>query len=159
VPYRRPAGDPDPLPYLDGAENRERGAIAIELEVWLQTEKMRAAGYAGDRISRSNYADAYWTIAQLVAHHTINGCNLRDGDLFGTGTLSGPKPEEAGSMLELTQGGKQPITLSSGETRAFLEDGDTVILRAFCEREGYRRIGFGECRGTVVAPRAAKETA
>jgi fumarylacetoacetase len=159
VPYRRPAEDPDPLPYLDGAENRERGAIAIELEVWLQTEKMRAAGYAGDRISRSNYADAYWTIAQLVAHHTINGCNLRDGDLFGTGTLSGPKPEEAGSMLELTQGGKRPITLSNGETRAFLEDGDTVILRAFCERDGYRSIGFGECRGTVLAPRAAKETA
>jgi fumarylacetoacetase len=149
-PFTRPAGDPDPLPYLDSPENRERGAIGIELEVWLQTGKMRAAGHAGDRLARSNYRDAYWTVTQLVAHHTVNGCNLRDGDLFGSGTLSGPLPEEAGSLLELTQGGRQPIRLSSGETRAFLEDGDTLILRGFCECDGYRRIGFGECRGTVA---------
>jgi fumarylacetoacetase len=152
-PFTRPLGDPAPLPYLDSADNRERGAIAIELEVRVQTEKMRAAGHAGDRIARSNYRDAYWTVDQLVAHHTINGCNLRDGDLFGSGTLSGPRPEEAGSLLELTEGGRQPIRLSNGETRTFLEDGDTVILQGFCERDGYRRIGFGECRGTVMPAR------
>lgn len=151
-PYHRPAGDPDPLPYLDSPDNRERGAISVELEVWLQTETMRAAGHAGDCISRSNYVDAYWSVAQLVAHHTINGCNLRDGDLLGTGTLSGPTPDAAGSLLELTTGGRNPITLSNGETRGFLLDGDTVILRAWCQRDGLRRIGFGECRGTVLPP-------
>jgi fumarylacetoacetase len=154
VAHRRPAVDPDPLPYLDARGNRERGAIDIQLEVWLQTEKMRAAGHAGDRISTSNYRDAYWTVAQLVAHHTVNGCNLRDGDLFGTGTLSGPRSDEAGSLLELTTGGKNPITLSNGETRGFVLDGDTVILRAYCERNGYRRIGFGECRGTALPAHA-----
>ncbi|TGN99193.1 fumarylacetoacetase [Burkholderia sp. USMB20] len=148
--YQRPLGDPDPLPYLDSAGNRERGAISIELEVWLQTEKMRAADHAGDCISRSNYRDAYWTVAQLVAHHTVNGCNLQDGDLLGTGTLSGPTPDAAGSLLELTTGGMSPIVLSNGETRGFLLDGDTVILRAYCHRDGFRRIGFGECRGTVL---------
>jgi fumarylacetoacetase len=154
APCRRPAGDPAPLDYLDSPDNREGGAIDIELEVLLQTERMRAAGQGGERISRSNYTDAYWSVAQLIAHHTINGCNLRDGDLLGTGTLSGPKPEEAGSLLELSQGGKQSITLSNGEARVFLEDGDTVILRAFCQRPGYRRIGFGECRGTVLPAQA-----
>lgn len=150
APHRRPHEDPDPLPYLDSPENRERGAIAIKLEVWLQTERMRSVGFVGDRISRANYAEsAYWTIAQLLAHHTINGCNLRDGDLFGTGTLSGPRPDEAGSLLELTHGGKDAITLSNGEMRGFLVDGDTLTLRAYCERDGFRRIGFGECRGTV----------
>jgi fumarylacetoacetase len=157
TPFRkavsRPAGDPAPLPYLDSAENRARGAIDIELEVWLQTEKMRAAGHAGERLSRSNYADAYWTVAQLVAHHTVNGCNLRDGDLFGSGTLSGPQPEQGGSLMELSQGGKHPLRLSNGEARTFLEDGDTVILKGFCQRDGFRRIGFGECRGTVLPAR------
>jgi fumarylacetoacetase len=153
--YRRPADDPAPLPYLDSADNRAHGAFDIELEVWLQTDAMRRAGHAGDRLARSNYRDAYWTIAQLVAHHTVNGCNLRDGDLFGTGTLSGPRPEEGGSLLELSQGGKRSVALSNGETRTFLEDGDTVILRGLCQRDGARRIGFGECRGTVLAARAA----
>ena len=153
-PFRRPEGDPQPLPYLDSAANREHGAFDIQLEVWLQTSAMREAGHAGDCISRSNYADAYWTVAQLVAHHTVNGCALRPGDLFGTGTLSGPAPEQGGSLLELSAGGKQPLTLSSGEQRSFLEDGDTVVLRAYCERAGTRRIGFGECRGTVL-PAAA----
>ncbi|MEX3982184.1 fumarylacetoacetase [Paraburkholderia sp. EG287A] len=155
MPYQRPAGDPEPLPYLDSPGNRERGAISIELEVWLQTETMRAAGHVGDRISRSNYGEAYWTVAQLLAHHTVNGCNLRDGDLLGTGTLSGPTPDAAGSLLELTTGGRNPITLSNGETRGFLLDGDTVILRAWCQRDGFRRIGFGECRGTVLPARRA----
>ena len=151
VPYRRPAGDPDPLPYLDSPGNREAGAIDIVLEVWLQTAAMRAAGQTAARLSRANYRDAYWTLAQLVAHHTVNGCNLQSGDLLGTGTLSGPEPDQAGSLLELTAGGKRPITLANGETRTFLEDGDTVTLRAWCERPGMRRIGFGECVGTVLA--------
>jgi fumarylacetoacetase len=127
--------------------------IDIELEVWLQTPAMLAAGHAGDRLSRSNFSDGYWTAAQLVAHHTVNGCNLGSGDLFGSGTLSGPLPEQGGSMLELSQGGKQPIRLSNGETRTFAEDGDTVIFKGFCAREGFRRIGFGECRGTVLPAR------
>jgi fumarylacetoacetase len=151
-PFARPPGDPDPLPYLDSAENRELGAIDIALEVWLQTAAMRTAGHAGDRLSRSNFTDAYWTAAQLVAHHSVNGCNLVSGDLFGTGTLSGPGPDQGGSLLELSQGGKHAITLSNGQTRTFLEDGDSVILRGRCEREGFRRIGFGECRGTVLPP-------
>ncbi|MBP6778392.1 MAG: fumarylacetoacetase [Piscinibacter sp.] len=148
--FARPDGDPQPLPYLDSPANREHGAIDIALEVWLQTAGMRAAGQAGERLSRSNFTDGYWTAAQLVAHHSVNGCNLQPGDLFGTGTLSGPGAGQGGSMLELSQGGKQPIRLSNGETRSFLEDGDTVILRGACERPGFRRIGFGECRGTVL---------
>ena len=121
------------------------------MEVVLQTERMAQAGHAGDVISRSNFSEAaYWTVAQLVTHHTVNGCALRAGDLFGTGTLSGPEKHQAGSLLEMTTGGKNPITLSNGERRAFLEDGDTIVLRAYCEREGARRIGFGECRGTVL---------
>jgi fumarylacetoacetase len=150
APFIRPAGDPEPMDYLDSPTNRAQGAISIELEVWLQTPKMRQAGHAGDCISQSNYADAYWTVAQLVAHHTVNGCNLRAGDLFGSGTLSGPKPEQGGSLMELSTGGKQPFALSNGETRAWLEDGDSIILRGYCAQEGFRRIGFGECRGTVL---------
>lgn len=154
APFVRAAGDPQPLPYLDSAENRALGALDIELEVWLQTAAMRQAGHAGERLTRANFKDAaYWTLAQLVAHHTVNGCNLQSGDLLGTGTLSGPEPTQGGSLLELSQGGKQPLTLASGEQRSFLEDGDTVIFRAFCQREGRRRIGFGECRGTVLPSR------
>ena len=138
VAFARPAGDPQPLPYLDSAANREAGAFDIALEVWLQTAKMRAAGHVGDRLMKSNFSDAYWTLAQMVAHHTVNGCNLQPGDLFGTGTLSGPAKEQGGSLLELTLGGKQPITLPNGETRTFLEDGDTIVLRGHCERAGAR---------------------
>jgi len=151
-PFERPAGDPQPLPYLDSPANRASGAFDVQLEVWLQTSKMREAHHPGDRLAASNFADAaYWTVAQLVTHHTVNGCALSNGDVFGTGTLSGPRPEQAGSLIELTEGGKRPLSLSSGEQRTFLEDGDTVILRAACERAGHRRIGFGECRGTVLA--------
>ena len=149
-PHTRPEGDTLVLNYLLAPANTAQGAINIELEVWLQTAQMQAAGHAGDRLSQSNYRDAYWTMAQLVAHHTVNGCNLRAGDLFGTGTLSGPRPEQGGSLMELSAGGKQPISLSNGQTRSYLEDGDTVILRAYCLRAGFRRIGFGECRGTVL---------
>jgi fumarylacetoacetase len=158
APFRsafvRPAGDPQPLPYLDSASNREAGAFDIQLEIWLQTPKMREAGQAGERLVRSNFNDAYWTVAQMVAHHTVNGCNLQSGDLFGTGTLSGPDAEQAGSLLELSEGGKKPIQLANGETRTFLEDGDCIVLRGYCERNGARRIGFGECRGTVLPARS-----
>jgi fumarylacetoacetase len=149
--FTRPAQDPRPLPYLTSAANSEHGAFDIGMEVVLQTAKMAADGIAGEVISRSNFAEAaYWTVAQLVTHHTVNGCELRSGDLFGTGTLSGPTKSQSGSMLELTTGGKNPIRLANGETRGFLLDGDTIILRAACEAQGYRRIGFGECRGTVM---------
>jgi fumarylacetoacetase len=149
--FTRPAGDPQPLPYLDAPSNRAHGALAITLEVWLQTAAMHAAAEAPVRLTRGNTAQAaYWTAAQLVAHHTVNGCNLQPGDLLGSGTLSGPNPDEAGSLIELTQGGKQPITLPNGERRTFLEDGDTLTLRGYCEREGAVRIGLGEVSGTVV---------
>ena len=153
LPFTRPAGDPEPLPYLDSPANRAQGGLDIALEVWLQTAAMRAAGHPGDCLSRSNASDAYWTAAQLVAHHSVNGCNLGSGDLFGSGTLSGPLPEQGGSLLELSQGGKLPLRLSNGETRTFLEDGDSVILRGACQRAGWRRIGFGDCRGTVLPAR------
>lgn len=151
APFERPAGDPQPLPYLDAPDNRTRGQLDIALEAWLKTPQMPAP----QRLMCSNFRDAYWTIAQLVAHHTVNGCNLQPGDLFGSGTISGPAPDQGGSLLELTAGGKQPLQLAHGETRAFLEDGDTVILRAFCERPGFRRIGFGACAGTVLPAREA----
>ena len=151
-PFVRPEGDPQPLPYLDSATNRAAGGLDVQLEVWLQTPQMRATGDSGQRLSTSNFSDAYWTVAQLITHHTVNGCNLRTGDLLGTGTLSGPMPEQGGSLLELSRGGKQAITLDNGETRTFLLDGDTVILKAYAQRAGVRRIGFGECRGTVQAP-------
>jgi len=151
--FTRPSGDPRPLPYLESESNNATGAIDIQLEVWLQTPRMRDAGQMGERLMTSNFSDAYWTVAQLVAHHTVNGCNLQAGDLFGSGTLSGPAPEQGGSLLELSQGGKRPIHLGNGEIRTFLEDGDTVILRGWCERDGARRIGFGECRGTVTPAR------
>jgi fumarylacetoacetase len=153
VAHLRPEADPQPLPYLDSAANRDRGGLAIELEVWLETPAMRAAGNAGHRLSRSNALDAYWTLAQLLAHHTVNGCNLRSGDVLGTGTLSGPRPEQGGSLMELTQGGKVPLQLPDGESRTFLQDGDTVILRGRCHAAGARSIGLGECRGTLLAAR------
>jgi fumarylacetoacetase len=154
-PFERPADDPAPLAYLDSRRNREAGAFDITLEVWLQTAAMQHAGLPAECLMSSNYRDAYWTVAQMIAHHTVNGCNLCSGDLLGTGTLSGPRPEQGGSLLELSQGGKVALTLSNGETRTWLEDGDTVILRGFCERPGYRRIGFGDCAGTVLAARAS----
>ncbi|MEO6972547.1 MAG: fumarylacetoacetase [Rhodoferax sp.] len=151
APFERPAGDPQPLPYLDSSANREHGALAITLEVLLQTAKMRAAGEAAVRLTRSRTDQAaYWTPAQLVAHHTVNGCNLQPGDLFGSGTLSGPLPDEAGSMLELSLGGKNSIPLPNGESRTFLQDGDTLTLRGWCERAGAARIGLGEVSGTVL---------
>ena len=151
-PWTRAAEDPQPLPYLDSADNRERGAIDMVLEVFIETEKMRRDGAAPARLTQSNLGYLYWTMAQMVAHHTINGCNLQPGDLLGTGTQSGPAPEQAGSMLELSGGGKQALSLPGGEKRTFLEDGDKVILRAHCAKPGYPRIGLGECVGTVLPP-------
>jgi fumarylacetoacetase len=152
APFTRPEGDPAPLPYLDSPANRAQGALDIQLEVWLQTAAQSEAGQPGVRLSRSSTLEAaYWTPAQLVAHHTLSGCNLQPGDLLGSGTLSGPQPEQAGSLLELSAGGKQPLTLPNGERRSFLADGDTLTLTGWCERPGARRIGLGVCSGTVVA--------
>ena len=155
-PYRvpamaRPEGDPRPLPYLDSERDRECGGFDITLEVWLLTAKMRAKRKAPVRLSRSNMKDLYWTPAQMLTHHASNGCNLQTGDLLATGTVSGPTRDSVGSLLERTRRGSEPLDLPDGETRKFLEDGDEVILRGWCEREGYPRIGFGECRGRVIA--------
>lgn len=156
-PWSRPAGDPQPLPYLDSDDTRGRGAIDITLEVWLQTARMRENGQEPQRLMQSNFRDAYWTVGQMIAHHSINGCNLASGDLLGSGTQSGPEADQGGSLLELTCGGKNPVRLMNGETRTFLEDGDTVILRARCERDGFRAIGFSDCVGTVLpAPALAR---
>jgi fumarylacetoacetase len=126
--------------------------IDIELEVLLQSSAMRAKGMHAARITGSGFARAaYWTLAQMVTHHTVNGCNLRTGDLLGTGTLSGPSPDEAGSMLELSAGGARKFPLPGGEERTFLENGDAVVLRARCTREGFRAIGFGECQARVAS--------
>jgi len=150
VPFVRPSDDPQALPYLDSSANRQEGAFDIQLQVGLQTPRMRQAGQADASICRTSYRHAYWTIAQLVTHHTVNGCNLQPGDLFGSGTLSGPTPDQAGALIELTTGGKHPLTLPNGERRVFLEDGDAVVLRGWCEKAGAARIGFGACWGTVL---------
>ncbi|MFL6759064.1 fumarylacetoacetase [Sphingomonas sp.] len=148
----RPHGDPEPLMYLNDAKDRESGALGIQLEVTLTTEKMRSDGRAPHVLTRGS-ADAamYWSAAQIVAHHSSNGCNLQPGDLIGTGTLSTESATGLGSLLEISLGGKQPVGLPGGETRSFLEDGDEVTLKAWCETEGAARIGFGECVGRVVA--------
>jgi fumarylacetoacetase len=148
--WTRPAEDPQPLSYLDSAAVRAAGAIDLQLEVWLETARMRATGAPPERLSHATFRDSYWTVAQLLAHHTVNGCNLEAGDLFGSGTQSGPAAAEAGSLLELSQGGKSPLTLRSGERRTFLEDGDRVIFRGWCERDGFTRIGLGEAAGLVL---------
>ena len=157
APYRgqwiRPEGDPQPMPYLDDPAIRERGAFDITIESWLESATMRAAGQNAARLSHSSFRHSYWTVGQMVAHHTVGGCNLQPGDLIGTGTQSGPGEGEAAALIEQSVGGKQPVSLGNGETRSFLEDGDTVILRAWCERPGFARIGFGDCRGTVLPAR------
>ena len=149
----RPEGDPQPLAYLLDAHDQASGALDIELEVLLLTESMRERNLPAHRLGLSNSLNMYWTAAQLVAHHSVNGCQLQAGDLFGSGTLSGPQRSQLGSLLEITEGGKHPIELPGGEIRRFLEDGDEIILRARCAREGFASIGFGECRGKVVAAR------
>src|SRR5437867_225523 len=145
--FARPAGDPQPLPYLFDEADSRAGGFSIEVEMYLRTPRSPAPV----RLSHGNYNSSYWTPAQLIAHHSSNGCNLQPGDLVGSGTISGPTPDSAGSLLELTQGGKAPLELPSGEARTFIEDGDEVIERARCAREGYAMIGFGEAAGKVVA--------
>jgi len=156
VPFRkaippRPDGDPQPLFYLDDAKDRKSGGLGIQLEATLSTEAMRAAGMAPHVLSCGS-ADAamYWSAAQIVAHHSSNGCNLQPGDLIGTGTLSTGSNAGLGSLLEISQGGKQPLALPSGESRTFLQDGDEITLKAWCEADGAVRIGLGECAGRVV---------
>ena len=146
----RPEGDPAPLPYLlDDGDQRE-GGLDIELEVLINTPGLREKGLAPCRLALSNTRHMYWTVAQMIAHHSSNGCNLQSGDFLGSGTISGLNRESSGSLLEATEGGKEPILLASGEERRFLEDGDEVILRARGRRDGFVSIGFGECRATVL---------
>jgi fumarylacetoacetase len=147
----RPEGDPAPLPYLHDEADQAGGALGIELEVLLLTQAMRKQKLGAHRLSVGSALDLYWTPAQMVAHQTSNGCNLNPGDLFGTGTISSANTDGCGSLLEITQGGRQPITLPSGEERRFLEDGDEIVLRARARKPGAAPIGFGECRGVVVA--------
>ncbi len=151
--WHRDAGDPQPLPYLDAPSVWEEGAFDVQLEASLSTARSDAAHEPAMKLTRTSFRHAYWTVGQMVAHHTVNGCRLMPGDLFGSGTASGPTSSEAGALIELVEGGKKPLTLANGETRTFLDDGDTVVFRAWCEKEGARRIGFGECRGTVLPAR------
>jgi len=158
APFRAPSrardpGDPEPLPYLsDGLDPRTAG-LDVDVEAWLETALMRERGDAPARLSRATTRDLYWTFSQMLAHHASNGCNLSPGDLFGSGTVSGASSEALGCLLEITRRGREPLELPNGERRAFLEDGDEVILRGSCARDGFRRIGLGECRGRVVAAR------
>jgi len=148
--WTRAPADPQPLSYLDSQANRATGAFNIQLETLIETEQMRGNGQPPSKLSLTSFRHSYWTISQMVAHHTVTGCNLQPGDLFGSGTQSGPTPDQMGSLLELTEGGKNPMTLSNGETRTFLQNGDTVIMRGWCEAAGAVRIGFGEVTGTVL---------
>jgi fumarylacetoacetase len=148
--FTRPSHDPLTLPYLTSSANHEQGGIALTLDVFLSSAQMRQREITPLHLSRSNFRQMYWTVAQMLTHHTSNGCNLRPGDLFASGTVSGMEAESAGCLLELTQHGTQPILLPTGEVRSFLERGDEVILRGYCEKEGYTQIGLGECRGQIT---------
>jgi fumarylacetoacetase len=154
APFRVPAfaragDDPRPLPHLQDEDDAAHGGIDLRLEVLVSSQAMRREGHAPVSVSRSNMKDLYWTLGQMVAHHSSNGCNLRPGDLIASGTVSGPEKESRGCLLERTWRGEEPLELPTGEERRFLEDGDEVILRGHCERDGYARIGFGECRGVI----------
>ncbi|MCA0354169.1 MAG: fumarylacetoacetase [Chloroflexi bacterium] len=155
APYRcpafeRPADDPAPLAYLDSPANRSAGGLDLTLEVSLQTASMRAASQAAEVISLGNFSDMYWTFAQMLTHHTSNGCNLQPGDLLGSGTISGPSKNSRGCLMELTWRGQEPIQLSNGEQRCFLQAGDEVIIRGWCGATAGLKIGLGECRGIVL---------
>ncbi len=158
APFRVPAraraeGDPPLLPYLVDDADRAQGGFAITLEVWLRTARMRAQGLPAERLSQGSFTRMYWTLGQMLTHHASNGCNLRAGDLLASGTVSGPEKSARGCLLELTWRGSEPLTLSTGEQRTFLADGDEVILRGWCEAPGAVRIGFGECRGSLLEAR------
>ncbi len=148
--FKRKEDDPKPLPYLANEGNEKFGGLDIKLDVYIQTKKMRDDGDEPHLLSRSNLKDLYWTIGQMLTHHASNGCNLQVGDLMATGTVSGKEDSERGCLLEMTKRGSEPVELPNGETRKFLEDYDEIIMKGFCEREGFRRIGFGECRGIVL---------
>jgi fumarylacetoacetase len=148
--YARPEGDPAPLPYLDDAADRAAGGLDITLEAYMSTATMRGAGLDPVRLTKTSFATIYWTVAQMVAHHTCNGCNLQNGDLIGSGTVSGPEKTSWGSLLELSARGREPIDMPSGEKRGFIEDGDEIIFRGFCAKPGYPRIGLGECRAVIL---------
>lgn len=149
--WHREESDPQPMPYLESDNNRAFGSFDINLKVLLETEKMRTEAQTATQLAQSNFKESYWTVAQMVTHHTVNGCNLRPGDMFGSGTQSGPAPEEAGSMLELSNAGSEPIQLPNGESRTFLEDGDNVVMTGWCETENAVRIGFGLVEAKVLA--------
>jgi fumarylacetoacetase len=149
--FVRGAGDPAPLAYLNDPGDRRRGGFGITLEVWLRSAAMRAAAIPAVRLSSGSFDSMYWTVAQLLTHHSSNGCNMRPGDLLGSGTVSGPGHGSRGCLLELARRGAEPVTLPTGEQRAFLADGDEVIFRGWCERDGAARIGFGECCGEIRA--------
>ena len=149
----RPEGDPKPFPYLWDEADQAHGALDVELEVLLLTPAMRKAKQPPARLSLANTAYLYWTFAQMVAHHTVGGCNLNPGDLFGSGTISSTTEDGFGALLEITQGGRKPITLPNGEVRRFLEDGDEIIFRAHAQKPGAVSIGFGECRGVILPAR------
>lgn len=159
APAPRPDGDPGPLAYLDGIAHRSRGAIDLSLDVRLSTSRMRDLGLPARRLSTSNLRDLYWTLGQMATHHASNGCNLRPGDLLASGTVSGPAKDARGCLLELTWRGTEALALPAGEERRFLEDGDEVIFTGSCRREGFARIGFGECRGTVLPAHAPPQPA
>jgi fumarylacetoacetase len=148
--YVRPPGDPAPLRHLSDPVDQIAGGLDIVMEAYILTAAMRSAGAAPFRLSRGSFATVYWTVAQMVAHHTSSGCNLDIGDLMASGTVSGPEPASWASLLELSKGARSPVGLPNGETRGFLEDGDEVIFRAHCERNGRVRIGFGECRAEIA---------
>jgi fumarylacetoacetase len=158
LPYAAPARlrepGPSPLPYLNDPADRSRGAIDIELELTLQTAAMRHSRLPPLLLTRTNTRHLYWTVAQMVAHHTVAGCELQPGDLLGSGTLSGPTEGALGSLMEITRGGRDPIELPTGERRAFLEDGDEVVITGRALRSGAAPVGFGECRGRVTAAHA-----
>jgi fumarylacetoacetase len=160
-PYRVPAfaraeGDPEPLPHLSSADGRARGGVDLKLEVWLRTARMRAENAPPVRLSQGNLCDLYWTLAQMLTHHASNGCNLQPGDLLASGTVSGATPDSLGCLLEITRRGAEQLQLPNRDVRKFLEDGDEVIFRGYCEREGYPRIGFGECSGVVLPASSCK---
>lgn len=148
--FSRSQEDPPLLPYLFSSQNASLGGINLTVEVWLRSAQMREAEMNPYRLSRASFKQMYWTLAQMLAHHSSNGCNLRTGDLLASGTVSGAEAGSQGSLLEITQRGSKGIALPTGEERGFLFDGDEVIFRGYCEKEGYARVGFGECRGVVL---------
>jgi fumarylacetoacetase len=151
--WTRAADEPQPLDYLESPANRARGGFDVRLSALIETARMRADRQPPARLSQTTFAHSYWSIGQMIAHHTVGGCNLAPGDLLGSGTQSGPDEGEAGALIEITRGGAAPLALPNGETRTFLEDGDRIELRGWCERPGHARIGFGACSGTVLPAR------